>query len=352
MIPIFKPRLPLVTDLLPYLKEIDQNQQYTNNSPVLRRFEGRLADHFGVPVDHICTSANGTLALIQMLKSLNLPQGSVCALPSWTFVASASAVVAAGLTPYFLDVDADTWAIAPHHVNQAMAATDISVVMVVSPFGAPVDCTIWERFQAETGIPVVVDAAAGFDSFSQIQTILPYMVSLHATKVFGVGEGAVIVANPDVIQSCRQWGQFGFSNDRTSHVPGINAKLSEYAAAVGLAGLDNWAETRQSWQVLKDQFLTVVSDFDVMPGFSGNWVSCYGNILIDQALTVSFSTRRWWEGGCHSHPAYHGFPQAELAVTNSLAGRCLGMPYWLGLSTDDLSGMFIELRHQLDRGAA
>jgi dTDP-4-amino-4,6-dideoxygalactose transaminase len=195
--------------------------------------------------------------LVQILKSLKLPSGSICALPSWTFVASAAAVLDAGLMPYFVDVDRETWALSPDNLRQLIKTSDIRVVMVVAPFGAPIDCRSWEEFQSDTGISVIIDAAAGFDTFSRIQTNLPYMISLHATKVFGVGEGAVIIGPPDFIKICRQWGQFGFDWDRTAYLPGINAKLSEYAAAVGLAGLDQWGVTRQAWVDLKKEFIIV-----------------------------------------------------------------------------------------------
>ncbi|MBX3487084.1 MAG: DegT/DnrJ/EryC1/StrS family aminotransferase [Candidatus Paracaedibacteraceae bacterium] len=344
MIPVFKPRLPLVDTLLPYLKELDQNQQYTNNGPLLLRFEERLADHFKVSADQLCTSANGTLALIQMLKSLNLPKGAICALPSWTFVASVAAVVAAELTPYFLDVDESTWALSPDHVLHALRTTEVRAVLVVAPFGAPIAFEAWEALQAKTGIPVLIDAAAGFDTFSSCQTTLPFMISLHATKVFGIGEGAIIVGDSEFIKRCRSWGQFGFQQDRVAHCAGINAKLSEYAAAVGLAGLDQWGRTRQEWQSLKNHFLQASAGFDLMPGFEGDWVSCYGQVLTLEKPSVSFETRQWWQGGCHTHPAYQHYPKMDLSVTEKLARQCWGVPYWLGLTSSQLTAIFAELR--------
>ncbi len=344
MLPVFKPRLPLVDTLLPYLKELDQNQQYTNNGPLLMRFEERLADHFKVSADQLCTSANGTLALIQMLKSLNLPKGAVCALPSWTFVASAAAVVAAELTPYFVDVDESTWALSPDRVLHVLRTTDVRAVLVVAPFGAPIACEVWESFQVKTGVPVIIDAAAGFDTFSLCRTTLPFMISLHATKVFGIGEGAIIVGDAEFIKACRSRGQFGFQQDRVAHSAGINAKLSEYAAAVGLAGLDQWGRTRQEWQSLKNHFLQASTGFDLMPGFEGDWVSCYGHVLTLEKLSLSFETRQWWQGGCHTHPAYQHYPKTDLPITEKLARQCLGIPYWLGLTPSQLIAIFAELR--------
>lgn len=343
MIPVFKPRLPVADALLPYLKELDVTQQYTNNGPLLQRFESRLAGHFKVSDNQVCTSANGTLALVQMLKALKLPKGSICALPSWTFVASAAAVIEADLIPYFLDVGESTWALSPESVRHILRTSDVKAVLVTAPFGAPINCRAWEVFQHETGVPVVIDAAAGFDTFSRIQTTLPYMISLHATKVFGVGEGAVIVGPSEFVKSCRQWGQFGFDADRTAHVPGINAKLSEYTAAVGLAGLDQWDTTRQAWFDLKDQFIQSSSGVELMPNFEGDWVSCYGNVLLPEHPNVSFETRQWWQGGCHSHPAYQSYPKSDLSVTEDLARRCYGVPYWVGLTAVQLSHIFSEL---------
>ena len=190
-IPIMRPKLPPVEALLPYLREIDESRWYSNFGPLLRRFQARLAEHFDVPVEGVACVANGTLALTVGLMALGVREGSRCVMPSWTFIATPSAACAAGLKPYFVDVDAQSWAIDPNAVRPLIGREDICAVIPVSPFGAPIDRAAWDRFTEETGTPVIIDAAAGFDTVARIPAMrpgrTPIMISLHATKPFGVG---------------------------------------------------------------------------------------------------------------------------------------------------------------------
>ena len=106
--------------------------------------------------------------------------------------------------------------------------------MPVAPFGAPFNIEEWDEFHRVTGIPVVIDAAAGFDTASA--GLSPVMISLHATKAMGIGEGGLILCRDNnLAEQIRAARNFGFLGERVAEIPGMNAKLSEYGAAVGLA---------------------------------------------------------------------------------------------------------------------
>src|SRR3989442_687951 len=109
VIPVLRPLLRTAGEILPYLEAIDAGRWYTNSGPLLQQFEGRLAEHFGVETTELVTASNATLAIAQSLRAMGAPAGSLCVMPSWTFVATAAAAVWAGLEPYFIDVDPGTW---------------------------------------------------------------------------------------------------------------------------------------------------------------------------------------------------------------------------------------------------
>ena len=167
-VPVARPSLPVAEALLPYLRRIDEARWYSNFGPLLSDFEKRLCARFPGST-HMVTCANATQGLTLTLQAMQLPPGSVCAMPAFTFVASAHAVVAAGLTPYFLDVDLKDWMLKPDTVRRALAnvSQPISVVMPVSPFGALPDIEAWLSFRRSTGVPVLLDAAAAFDTARQ-----------------------------------------------------------------------------------------------------------------------------------------------------------------------------------------
>ena len=364
--PVFRPALPMAEALLPYLRTIDENRWYTNHGPLLQRFERRLEQIFGT---HVVTSANGTLALMQVLSHFEIPVGKACLVPSWTFVASAAAIRAVGLEPRFVDVSEETWSLPVNELRARLPLRDVGAIMVISPFGAPIDLEGWSDFMRETGIPVVIDAAASFDAMSKCgpldRVACPIMVSLHATKTFGIGEGAVVLTSRESdAASVRQRGNFGFVKAREAEVNGINAKLSEYSAAVGLASLDEWPARREQWAALTADFAAraiAVEGLSLMPGFGDGWVSSYGNVLLPASSSIEAvseclaqagtETRRWWGTGCHTQAAYAACVHDPLPHTEALAARVLGLPFWLGLTPAQLDAVFAVLRDALAVGS-
>src|SRR5712672_2603620 len=100
--PVLRPLLPTVDKVLPYLQAMDVARWYTNHGPLVKAFETELAKHFGVATSELATASNATLAIAQSLRALGAPAGSLCVMPSWTFVATAAAAVWAGLEPFFI----------------------------------------------------------------------------------------------------------------------------------------------------------------------------------------------------------------------------------------------------------
>jgi dTDP-4-amino-4,6-dideoxygalactose transaminase len=362
--PVLRPLLPTADKLLPYLQRIDATRWYTNHGPLLREFEAGLARHFAVGEDQLVTCTNATLAMSQVLRAFDIPPGSLCVMPSWTFVATPAAAIWGGLQPYFVDVDPVSWLIRLEDVKRIAATQRVGAVIVVSAFGAPLDLAVWEEFTRSTGIPVVIDAAAGFDGFARCgeqQSSVPVVVSLHATKVSGIGEGAVVLTRDAALaRRIRQFGNFGFHGSRDSEMAGANTKMSEYAAASGLALLAEWSDRRQGWSDLSAAFaaqVEAIPELRLAPGFHEGWISSYG--LVELPLWMSaasfaaslqqhgIETRQWWGTGCHLQPAYQDCARGALRETERLGRQVVGLPFWLGLTADDLAEIFAVVRSAL-----
>jgi dTDP-4-amino-4,6-dideoxygalactose transaminase len=239
-IPVLVPRLPAVEQLLPYLRRIDSNRIYSNYGPLSREFASGLAARLTTRsgVAGVTLTCNGTSAIELALRVRALPHKRYCLMPSYTFIASAHAVTNAGLEPFLADVDERSLALTPSIAEKAMHRMPASpaAVLVVSPFGAPPDLIAWEVFEAQTGVPVVFDAAAAAASIHTTGH-QPQCVSLHATKVLGIGEGgAIFCGDADLIARTTALTGFGFAGtQRVSGLRGGNYRPSEYAAAIGLA---------------------------------------------------------------------------------------------------------------------
>ena len=338
-LPITRSRLPTADRLAPYLKEIDQNRRHANFGPLLQRFVAALESH--VCDGRVALAASGSLGLMLALKASGVEGGGLCAMPSWTYAATPAAACAAGLTPWFLDVDQGSWALDPDQIRRRLgdAPGSLAAVVVVAPFEQPADVTAWDAFSEATGLAVVIDAANGFDALSVGRS--PTMVSLHATKAFGIGEGGLVASlDEDMIRRIHSLANHGFTGPDEVGLRGLNAKHSEYAAAIGLAAFDEWPKTRAAFLALRHEYRQAFSGFrDVAlaPDGEGDRATSTFNVRlpVDAGRVVAalndrgIEARRWWVDGCHRHPAYADCPRLDLPVTERLARHVVGRPsFW------------------------
>jgi dTDP-4-amino-4,6-dideoxygalactose transaminase len=352
---IMRPKLPSSDRLAPYLKSIDASRTYSNFGPLALSLDDRLSEHYGLTQGTVTTVANATLGLAIALATQHPPPGSLCAIPAWTFVASAHAALMAGLVPYFIDVEPETWAIDANKLVDGLARAPgpVGAVMPVVPFGMPVELPKWEAFRSRTGVAVVIDAAAAFDSL--VPGAVPSVVSLHATKVLGIGEGGFVISTDTSLgREVRMRANFGFHGSRQARTAAFNAKLSEYHAAVGHAALDGWERTRVEWGAAIDGYRRALNGSNrvsLQSGFGESWVgsTCVLGFdrpmadRIEQALAChDIETRRWWGAGVHTHPATASFPRASLPVTDTLASSTLAVPLYRDLDEASI-GKVIEV---------
>jgi dTDP-4-amino-4,6-dideoxygalactose transaminase len=338
MLPVMRPRLPSARSLQPYLRRIDHSRIYSNFGPLATELERRLAAHFAVPPDGVTLVANATLGLALALSAQDVRPGTLCVVPAWTFIASSQAAALAGLVPFFVDVDGSSWALDPRRMDEIIerAPGVVGAVMPVAPFGQPIDVTAWDRFRARTRLPVVIDAAAGFDSLTP--TRAPAVVSLHATKALGIGEGGLVLSDdPSLIRRIRARANFGFQGSRDACVPAFNAKMSEYHAAVGHAALDEWGTTRADWFAVAGRYQERLagSDIRLQDGFGQSWISSVcvvdlarpeADAVEDRLLKAGIETRRWWGGGAHTHRSTLHLPRTALPVVDHLARSTIAVP--------------------------
>jgi dTDP-4-amino-4,6-dideoxygalactose transaminase len=356
-IPIARPRLPTREAIAPYLDRIDAARWYANYGPLVTEFESRMATRLGGSAS-VVTVANGTVALTLALRAAGARAGALCLMPAWTFVASAHAAIEAGLTPYFVDVDLETWMLDPAATCAAIAhaPAQVGAIMPVAAFGRMPDLAAWRDVADATGLPVIVDGAAAFDALERAP--VPVTVSLHATKTVAAGEGGLVASDDhDFIDRVRALTAFGFQGDRLSRMPAMNAKLSEYAAAVALASLDAWPGDRARFAMTAQRLragLALTPQIAFQSGWGTRWVSSVCVVgtpsgaaasMARTMATMGVETRDWWGQGCHRQPAFRRCPRAPLPVTDALAAATLGLPYFIDLE-EDASARITESLHE------
>lgn len=349
IIKLLVPEVPKVEQILTYWQQIDENQWYTNFGPLVIELERRLSLSFSrEPTQvHVVSMANGTCALQIALEALKLRRASRVLVPGLTFVATATAIIRAGLTPLISDVNSESWLLTPAIARAALAEMPFDAVMPVSTYGCPQDVAGWDLFSAETGIPVVIDAAGAWGN-QKIGLTTKVAFSLHATKALGGGEGGFVASrNHAYAQSMRTLSNFGIDAHSGGLVfeAGENGKMSEYHAAVALAALDNWpttAEARRNLHqhyteqllekipALKLQVKPMDGVYSLMlvllpPGFRAVDIQL-------RLLGKDIETRRWYCPPLQDHPAFQAFAKGPLPMVDLLAERLLGLPFHLSLN--------------------
>ena len=359
-VPLLVPSMPSPQELLPWLERMHAARHYSNFGPLVRELESAFAQRFGLPPEQITTVANATQGLELVLQALQLAPQSRVLLPTFTFVATATAVLRAGHMPVLADVDAHTWLLTPDIARAACAQTRIDAVLPVATFGMPHDMQAWQQFEQDTGLPVVIDAAAAYGSQWLYGAQGTLVFSLHTTKSLPAGEGGLVVSTrPGLAERVRQLSNFGINLYPAADVPvgtladtGTNAKMSEYHAAVGLCSLQKWellALERRGMQADLIQILNQASGYLLSWQASGRGgpqmapaslcarlPSASARSALEQACQQAhITTRRWYQPLLQHMPVLQQQCQVlETPNAQALAQTLLGLPFFLGMTFD------------------
>lgn len=362
MIPPCKPKLPRADKILPYLKQIDENRYYSNFGPLLLHLEQRLADFLSIKQSQLTTCSTGTSALELAMAALDLPRSSSILVPSFTFIASAHAILSQGLNPYFCDVEEKSWALTPQIAYKAIENSNskISLIIPVAPFGVIPDYDGWQEFYKKTGIPILIDGAALSPKDIQVRQGIVTTLSLHATKLLNAGEGGLIVAEDDhLIRRARQISNFDLLNDNGVSSSAMNAKMSEYHAAVAHASLDEWENIENDFKRVAKRYhenLKNVPDIQLLTGYGEERFNSFCLVIAlhssaEELAKREIYTRPWWRKGCHHEPLFKNADRTDLEVTEKIAANYLGLPCYRDLDDekiDFICNVLIEHQNQAE----
>ncbi len=249
-VPLMRPNPARLSEHTELLRQIEQSGIFSNYGPVNTELEaGFIAQVFGGQGSCV-TVCNATIGLMMAIRAAIGPRPDprrrYALMPSFTFAATAHAAQWAGLTPLLCDIDPLHWL--PDAADEARLLAqhgdEVAVVMPYATFGNSLDLQRYDALSARTGIPAVIDAAASLGSLDasgrQFGAGSPHSIvfSMHATKTFAAAEGGLIYSNrAETIDTLRLMGNFGFGAPRAATMPGINSKLGEISALLGLLKL-------------------------------------------------------------------------------------------------------------------
>jgi len=312
---------------------------------------------------YVTTVSSGTAGLELALTVLDLPSNARILIPAFTFVATATAVVRCGFQPIFADVDKSSWILTPDIAREVLQQKSFEAVMPVATFGCPQDTVAWESFYAETGIPVIIDAAGAFGNQNIGKNVLT-VFSLHATKTFGVGEGGVVASgNQERINAIRELSNFGISNniDGIKYLNGINAKMSEYHAAVGLTVLQKWQDRQRHYQQLYQIYISKMYEFcpsiklqckpeGVYATFSVLLPEHCDNKSVANCLNLhGIETRFWYTPLVCDHVPFVACQNFGLTNSRRIVKSIIGLPFHLSLDEQAIIWICTQLASEIQK---
>lgn len=234
-IDVTKPVLPALEEYVEQLKDIWDVKWLTNNGPKLKELEAAITQKF--ELDELVLCSNGTVALTLALLALD-KKGEVITTP-FTFAATATAIEAAGCTPVFADIDPDRLTLDPASVEELVTENTVAI-MPVQVYGVLSDHERLSSLAKKYELPLIYDAAhcfaASTNGISALNLGDMACFSLHATKLFHTVEGGGIVCHdPKTKEKLKRLTNFGISSPDSINLSGMNGKMSEFHAAMGLA---------------------------------------------------------------------------------------------------------------------
>jgi dTDP-4-amino-4,6-dideoxygalactose transaminase len=245
VIPVVKPYLPSREKLDKYLDGIYERAWLTNNGPLVQELTARLEEYLGV--ENLLLVANGTLALQIAYRALGVSGNEHGEQPEaittpFTFIATASSLKWDGVQPVFADIEPDTWCISPENIEQAITSNTRAIVPV-HVFGNACDVEAIDEIASRHGLKVIYDASHAFAVKYKGESLLKHgdaaTLSFHATKLFHTGEGgAIIFKRKEDLERAKKMINFGITGPESIEELGINAKMNELQAAMGLCVLD------------------------------------------------------------------------------------------------------------------
>lgn len=234
-----KPTLPSFEELIPHLKNIWNSKIVSNNGPYLKEFEKKLEEY--LEVKSVVTFSNATTALISLLHCLNL-KGQILTTP-FTFVATANVIHLSGLKPKFIDINKDNYNIDPIYLKKN-SLKSVDAIMPVHIFSKPAFIDEFQLIGKKEKVKIIYDGSHAFGAKYKNKSLLSYgkasVVSFHATKLLSTLEGGAVVTNDLILaKKLKLFRNFGFDKTGQASLIGLNGKLNEIQALIGLLQLEN-----------------------------------------------------------------------------------------------------------------
>lgn len=338
--------LPNQDEYSAILKEAWDNSWITNRGELVQRLENNIKDKFNIT--NMIATTNGTLPLQIAIKALELT-GEIITTP-FSYIATTSSIIWEGCKPVFVDIDSETLNIDPLKI--ASKITDkTSAILATHVFGNPCEIEKIELLAKKYNLRVIYDAAHCFGVSYNGKSIFEYgdisTCSFHATKIFHTGEGgALFTTNNELYDKLFYHHNFGHNGPENFQGKGVNAKMSELQAAMGLAVFpyfDDILQKRKSLYKLYTKLLSNHVDFQKITAetlYNHSYMPVIFKsenelLLVQKALNKHhIFPRRYFYPSLNTIEYVNG---AEMPISESISKRILCLPLYYDLTNENVN---------------
>jgi dTDP-4-amino-4,6-dideoxygalactose transaminase len=351
---VTRPFLPPLHEFIPYLEKIWDRRILSNGGPFHTQFENELCE--ALKVENLSLFGNGTMALLVAIRALGLENSEIITTP-YSFVATSSSVLWSGNTPVFVDIQPDSTNIDPSRIESAITKKT-KAILAVHCYGHPCNTERIAAIAQSHDLRVIYDAAHAFGVETGSGSVLNHgdlsILSFHATKVFNTFEGGAIVChNEEMKTRIDRLKNFGFAGETRVEEIGINAKMSELNAAIGILQLKYFGETvkqrariDQQYRLQLDGLKGVIclengsaeiKNYNYFPIFVNEDYALTRDQLYDLLKANDIYARRYFYPLISEFPVYCDLPSsnpANLPVATKTAQQILCLPIYPELPSE------------------
>lgn len=348
MIPVTKSFLPPLEEYMAQVQRAYDNQWLTNRGELVMELEGKLTDYLGLEESKILCMNNGTIPLQIALKLLG-KGGEIITTP-FSYVATTAAIVWEGCIPVFVDIHPVYLTIDETKIEAAITEKT-TCILATHVFGNPCNVEVIDAIAKKYNLKVIYDAAHCFGVKYKGKSIFEYgdvsTCSFHATKLFHTGEGgAIFCKDTDFRHKIYYSHNFGHNGPLAFHGLGINGKLSELQAAMGLALFPYMSKILEARKIIVDTYNSNL-DFSRIRTLEirnfTQWNFSYYPLLFGSEVTLLAIEKKLLENGIvprrYFYPSLQNLPYVNnqlMLISESVAKRILCMPLFVGLEKEKL----------------
>jgi dTDP-4-amino-4,6-dideoxygalactose transaminase len=368
VIPLIKPDLPSLEQVAEPFREILENGRITNFSRYVTQFEEESGAYLQA---HALTISSGTMGLVFALHALGLQKGQKVILPSFTFMATAQAVMYAGGIPLFAEVE-DDLTLSPSDLAALLEKDeDVGGVVGTHVYGMPCRVEELESLVADYSrrksrkVFMMYDAAHAFGAKLAGRPVGSFgdaeVFSLSVTKTLVSVEGGMVASrDPEVIHRIRRMRNYGIESNYDAHWPGMNGKMSEFHAIIGLHNLRRLDELMSERQSRARYYFNKIherTEFETLPWPDGVLHTFKDlTVLMPEAKTgrrddvmaslktQGVETRAYFYPAVHEQQRFRQFADRPLPRTESLSRRVITLPFYTTIGEDEMDYVVEALR--------